>query len=117
MRWPPNKAWTRTSTEKGYRHFAAINYGGKGQERWISLVSIIDGDFRLKVKLADITDSDKWVCGWLQLPPEEEICSPFESDLDNGNQRNETCLHPSIDSGLIIPTKDIEIRAWFDGDN
>ena len=47
--WPPNKAWTSTKLIVGYRHFVAINYGGKSRNRWVQLVSVLDGRARLKL--------------------------------------------------------------------
>ena len=112
MRWPPNKAWTSTSLRVGYRHFVAINYGGKGSGRWVNLVSVLDGNSRLKVFWKEMKDPSLWQSGWLQLPKEESFQAfdnTFSSDLSN----TEVCLHPSEDSGLILPSDESIIRPWF----
>ena len=116
MRWPPNKAWTSIKPFKGYRHFVAINYGGKGDDRWINLVSVLDGEARLKVLWKELKDSSQWMSGWHQLPREEE--KEFRDSFISVVARNEDnlkgCLHPSKDSGLIIPCEIDSNRPWFE---
>ena len=118
MRWPPNKAWTSTSSKKGYRHFVAINYGGKGEGRWINLVSVLDGKTTLKVPWKEMKDSSLWKTGWEQICREDLIqCSEALKKEQSKNQiindNQDACLHPSEDSGLLIPSKDLPIRPWF----
>ena len=47
MRWPPNKAWTSSSSIQGYRHFEVTEYGGKGDERWVVLAAVLDKEINL----------------------------------------------------------------------
>ncbi len=114
MYWPPNKAWTSTSLRKGYRHFVAINYGGEKSDRWVSLVSVLDGKARFRVSLAELKDPQKWVSGWQAMPREESNPTPAIDETSSAwkaeNQSN--CLHPSNDSGLIIPSS-VNPRPWF----
>ncbi len=116
MKWPPNKAWTSTFKRGGYRHFVAINYGGKSKDRWVNLVSVIDGNVRIKVSWKEIRDTSQWISGWEQLSREESMSNDI--NLETFNQHNsiedEPCLHPSEDSGLVIPSDLVEIRPWFD---
>ena len=109
MNWPPNKAWTSTTSRLGFRHFVAINYGGKGSDRWVNLVSVLDGQARLRVSWQEMKDSSKWNSGWQQLPkleaktPDDQIVN---QQIDQNMQ--EACLHPS---------EDFDDRPWFDQEN
>ncbi len=118
MRWPPNKAWTSSSLRQGYRHFVAINYGGKGNDRWVILVSVLDGNIRLKVLWDEMKDSAKWITGWLQLPKDQSIGISEEKSIIEAEENSslEACLHPSEDSGLRIPSSINSIRPWFQED-
>ncbi len=106
MNWPPNKAWTSTTSRLGFRHFVAINYGGKGSDRWVNLVSVLDGQARLRVSWQEMKDSSMWNSGWQQLPkletkaPDDQIVN---QQIDQNMQ--EACLHPS---------EDFDDRPWFD---
>ena len=115
MEWPPKKSWTSTSLRVGYRHFVAINYGVLDKKRWVGLVSVLNGNARLRVSFEELSDSSKWNSGWLKLSREEanpslenETCAKklyLEAE-------NPFCLHPSFDSGLLISKESPEIRPW-----
>lgn len=120
MNWPPNKAWTSTDLRLGYRHFVAINYGGKGKDRWVILASVLEADSRLKVSWNELNDKERWNTGWAQLPRDEaNPASNLEKTLSGiSNESQEyLCLHPSSDSGLFIPSHDKELRRWFIEEN
>ena len=70
MRWPPNKAWTSSTSIEGYRHFEVLDYGGKGEDRWVSLVAILDKDIQIKVDWSELKTYAKWSIGWIQLTDE-----------------------------------------------
>ncbi len=114
MSWPPNKSWTSTKSQHGFRHFVAINYGGLGQERWVLLVSVLDGDSRLVIPWNDLQDSSKWISGWLPMTRDEG--NPCLEDNTSRTVRQfnlqSTCAHPSIDSGLLIPSSTKSHRSW-----
>ncbi len=67
MRWPPNKAWTSSSPIEGFRHFEVHEYGGKGDERWVTLVAVLDKNIKFKVDWSELKTYAKWSIGWLQL--------------------------------------------------
>tara|TARA_B100001250_G_scaffold353750_1_gene327226 strand:- start:113 stop:328 length:216 start_codon:yes stop_codon:yes gene_type:complete len=71
MRWPPNKAWTSSSSIQGYRHFEVTEYGGKGDERWVVLAAVLDKDINFKLNWNELKTYAKWSIGWVQLPKEE----------------------------------------------
>ena len=111
MRWPPAKAWSSTTLREGYRHFVAINYGGIDKKRWVLLVSVLDGKSRFTVKWSEMKDPEKWVPGWTPL----SRCDANPNSFASHRMKNEldgSCLHPSNDSGLLIPSEKIEIRPW-----
>ena len=68
MRWPPNKAWTSSASIQGHRHFEVIDYGGKGEERWVMLSAILEKDIQIKLTWAELKTYAKWTVGWIQLP-------------------------------------------------
>ena len=114
MRWPPNKSWTCFSPVKGFRHFVAINYGGKGSSRWIDMVSVLDSKANIRIAWKDLKNPTLWISGWKQLPKEDSHCLQNKSkDLfDNFSKGIQPCLHPSGDSGLQVPLTDVDIRPW-----
>ena len=115
MRWPPNKAWTSICLYKGFRHFVAINYGGAQEKKWVNMVSVIDAGIRLRVDWYELRDSSKWITGWHQIPLGDKNNINNSIDLLDKEETNffNTCLHPSDDSGLLIPTEKNNIRPWF----
>ncbi len=70
MRWPPNKAWTSSTAIEGYRHFEVIEYGGKGDDRWVKLVAILDRKIEMKIDWNELKTYSKWSIGWMQLENE-----------------------------------------------
>ena len=114
MKWPPNKAWTSTSLRKGFRHFVAINYGGKNLDRWVNLVAVLDGESRLLLPWDEMEDQTKWILGWEKLCRDEANPSSDNSSSkeDNNESYEESCLHVSKDSGLLIPSNLKSLRGW-----
>tara|TARA_Y100001968_G_C19366321_1_gene722698 strand:- start:1137 stop:1481 length:345 start_codon:yes stop_codon:yes gene_type:complete len=113
MKWPPVKAWTSKTFINGYKHFVAINYGGKGNSRWLNLVSVLDGNVSIKVFWQEINDSSKWSVGWSE--EKEEANNRGDSAVKDGNQfsvYSRSCLHPSLDSGFNIPIRVKSVRNW-----
>ena len=111
MNWPPNKSWTSTTRQNGFRHVVAINYGGKANDRWVLLVSVLDGKSRLIVKWNQMKDTSKWISGWVSLSRDEANPATLPSNSIQEDSE-EVCLHPSRDSGLLIPSETKSIRPW-----
>ena len=114
MKWPPNKAWKTNIPIKGHSYFVAINYGGRGEKRWVNLVSVIDGRVRLKVSFLDITNDKVWENGWAEknLRNEKNFHSRTTRLLNEETENNFACIHPSIDAGFLSTEKEIKIRPW-----
>jgi len=114
MSWPPGLSWTSTYLREGFRHFVAINYGGQGNERWVTLVAVLDGKSRLLVRWGEIKDPTKWISGWLKLSREQANPSKekYISCKKIENKEKKVCLHASEDSGLLIPSRSNQIRSW-----
>jgi len=106
MKWPPLKAWTSINSINGNHHFVAINYGGDQDRRWLDLVSVLDGDIRIKVYWNDFSDKTKWEEGWNSNNSAQKIS-------ENKYFEPSTCLHPSYDSGLSNSLSKDEIRDWY----
>ena len=116
MNWPPSKAWTSKIPINGLNHFIAINYGGEGKTRWINLISVLDGNVRIRVPWNEIIDSSTWLNGWSEILDKNCIQSENKKkvNLEISGQEGYPCLHASLDSGLNIPTKTKLIRTWTD---
>ena len=110
MTWPPVKAWTSKVKINDQFYFVAINHGGKSQNRWVVLMSVIDSSVVVKVSWLKLINSSNWKPGW------DEI-NYLESSKSINNKStlltSELC-YPSNDSGLTIPISKHTIRPWFD---
>lgn len=105
MQWPPNKAWTSSSPREGFRHFVATSYGGRGADRWVHLISVLDGKAELHISWQEMKDPSLWTSGWLQLPKEQAIEFYRNQDSPTPSSDNKpSCLHPS---------RDFDARPWF----
>tara|TARA_Y100001968_G_C19438246_1_gene761036 strand:+ start:2776 stop:3120 length:345 start_codon:yes stop_codon:yes gene_type:complete len=114
MQWPPKMSWTSIQSYKGFNHFVAINYGISGKKKWVNLVSVLDSKVRFRVDWEDLKDSSQWICGWVNSALEDTI---QKTDIKGKSLKEELdskiCLHPSLDSGLLVPFVDIEARDWY----
>ncbi len=113
--WPPCKAWTSRDPINGFRHFVAINYGGKEKFRWVHMVSVLNGEIRFNILWQEMLNSRKWTIGWLRVPKTDSIALPSKRSNNKflKNSSSRICLHPSLDSGLIIPLESTNYRGWF----
>ena len=110
MIWPPPKAWTSKSRIFGQVHFVAINYGGKSQDRWVILMSVIDSSIVVKVYWKSLVDLAEWKSGWNEI----NIKRSSKLDDNKSNLRTTKLTHLSPDSGLTIPITKCNIRPWFE---
>ena len=109
MNWPPVKAWTSRRSINNQRCFVAINYGGNYSDRWVNLMSVLDGSVCIKISWLELCDELKWNCGWEESHSSDSSgCSDNNTDLPTIS-----CNHSSIDSGLSIPITKKNIRPWF----
>ena len=110
MIWPPVKAWTSKCSINGNFHFVAINYGGKGLERWVLLISVLDSTIVVRVPWPKLVNQSNWKCGWDQnhySVSSKLVDYKYEIEADENTV-------PSIDSGLTIPINKKIIRPWFE---
>ena len=74
MRWPPNHAWTSSSLRDGYRHFAVRNYGGKGDDRWVELLPVLQKDLAIRVSWIELSAGSEWFVGWRSfVEPDDRV--------------------------------------------
>ena len=114
LEWPPVKAWTSISSIEGFHHFVAINYGGEFDSRWVNLITVLDGDIRIRVDWSEMKNESNWITGWINYEGvnnkrffiNKKICP------QKINSYQSCCLHPSQDSGLQIPLNSLNIRKW-----
>ena len=109
MIWPPPKAWTSKGSIDGQVHFIAINYGGELQNRWVSLMSVIDSRVVVKVSWSQLVSSYNWQSGWNEINHAESYKLVDNEDYEKTTE----FAHPSFDSGLTIPICENTIRPWF----
>lgn len=115
IEWPPIKSWTRIVSLEGSHYFVAINYGGNRQNRWVNLVSVLDGDVRTKVNWEEMKDSSIWLIGWKNLDSLRRYRALDKKSITNKTIKpfENCCLHASSDSGLGLPIKVGTIRKWL----
>jgi len=109
MIWPPVKAWTNKFSIDGKAHFVAINYGGKLQNRWVILMSVIDSSLVIKVSWSQLLDSSEWESGWDEI----NYVESYKLVTKNCYEKTSEFSHLSIDSGLTVPITKYTIRPWF----
>ena len=55
--------WTSSEPQQGFRHFRVVAQGGRGAERWVELVAVLDAAQRLRLPLRDLRDPALWSSG------------------------------------------------------
>ena len=55
--------WTSSEPQQGFRHFRVVGQGGRGAERWVELVAVLDATERLRLPLWDLRDPALWSSG------------------------------------------------------
>ena len=71
MSWKPAKAWTSVLPREGRRHFRLVLQGGRGSERWVELVSLLEPQVRLRESWQQLQDKTQWESGWQPIPPDD----------------------------------------------
>ena len=77
MVWRPAKAWTSQQSVGGYRHFALIQQGGRGDQRWVERAALLAPSKRMRVSWLELKDRNRWSSGWQQIA---------EDDADSADQ-------------------------------
>ena len=67
--------WTSSESKLGFRHFRVIGQGGRGRERWVELVAVLDPTKRLRLPLGDLRHPAQWRSG-LQPVVEDVLSQP-----------------------------------------
>ena len=65
--------WTSAESQLGFRHFRVAGQGGRGPERWVELVAVLDPAKRLRVPLSDLGHPAQWRSGF--QPVVEDVLS------------------------------------------
>ena len=78
--------WTSSELQQGFRHFRVVAQGGRGAERWVELVAVLDSTQRLRLPLRDLRDPALWSSG-LQLVVED---LPIEPALETEGSEQES---------------------------
>ena len=55
--------WTSSVPQRGFRHFRVVGQGGRGAERWVELVAVLDATQRLRLPLRDLRNPALWASG------------------------------------------------------
>ena len=59
--------WTSSEPQQGFRHFHVLRQGGRGAERWVEVVAVLDATQRLRLPLRDLRDPALWSSGLQQV--------------------------------------------------
>ena len=78
--------WTSSVPQQGFRHFRVVGQGGRGAERWVELVAVLDATQRLRLWLRDLRDPALWSSGL--LPVVEDL--PSEPALEAEGSKQES---------------------------
>ena len=65
--------WTSAKSQLGFRHFRVAGQGGRGRERWVELVAVLDPAKRLRLPLCDLRNPAQWRSGF--QPVVEDVLS------------------------------------------
>ena len=77
--------WTSSEPQQGFRHFRVLRQGGRGAERWVEWVAVLDATQRLRLALQDLCDPALWISG---LQPVVED-TPSEPALETESSEQE----------------------------
>ncbi len=77
--------WTSSEPRLGFRHFRVVGEGGRGKDRWVELVALLDPTKRFRLPCRDLGDPASWSSGL--LPVVEEIL--LEPVLDTQGPKQE----------------------------
>ena len=62
--------WTSSEPRLGFRHFRVVGEGGRGRDRWVELVALLDSTKRLRLSYRDLRDPASWSSGLLPVVEE-----------------------------------------------
>ena len=77
--------WTSSEPQQGFRHFRVVGQGGRGAERWVEFVAVLDASQRLRLPLRDLRDPALWSSG-LQ-PVVEDLPSDPALETESPEQK------------------------------
>ena len=69
--------WTSIKPINGLRHFVLVNKIKEKNQIKNLIVSVLDVEISLKVSDEELTNSDEWIEGWLNLPKRESITKDY----------------------------------------
>ena len=69
--------WTSIQPINGLRHFVLVNKIKEKNQIKNLIVSVLDVEISLKVSDEELTNSDEWIEGWLNLPKRESITKDY----------------------------------------
>ena len=70
-------SWTSIKPINGLRHFVLVNKIKEKNQIKNLIVSVLDVEISLKVSDEELTNSDEWIEGWLNLPKRESITKDY----------------------------------------
>ena len=69
--------WTSRKPKNWLRHFVLVNKIKEKEQIKNLIVSVLDVEISLKVSDEELTNSDEWIEGWLNLPKRESITKDY----------------------------------------
>ena len=69
--------WTSIKPINGLRHFVLVNETKKKGNIIFLMISVIDSEINLRVTYEELTNSENWYEGWINLPKLQSITEEY----------------------------------------
>jgi len=69
--------WTSNKTINGLRHFVLVNETKEQGKISFLMVSVIDSEINLKTTYEELTNSENWHEGWINLSKHQSITEEY----------------------------------------
>ena len=71
--------WTSKKPINGLRHFVLVNETKEKGNITFLMVSVLDSEINLKITFEELTNSEEWYKGWINLPKNKSITEEYSS--------------------------------------
>ena len=71
--------WTSNKPINGLRHFVLLNETKEKGNIILLMVSVLDSEINLKTTYEELTNSENWYKGWINLPKIKSITKEYVS--------------------------------------
>ncbi len=93
--------WTSNKSINGLRHFVLVNKIREKDQIKFLMVSVIDVEISLKISYKELTNSEKWNKGWLNLSKSQSITKDY-LDYKSGNIVKEEMIKIFVNNNSLF---------------